>query len=162
MIKFRDNVYIGGYKDVLGTQVEGDRTVQEHAAARELKASGITAILNVGYELDDPVMPPQVIRYVKIGIADNDQNKDYMKDLAVNTMEEMLHQGETVLVHCAAGLSRSVYTAVMAVARMEKKPWEDVFKELQELHPFALTGPLFHGENRYYQFYKKQEDEASK
>ena len=160
MVRFRDNVYIGGYQDVEGTGLSGDRTAREHGAARELLATGITAILNVGYEIDDPPMPPPMIRYIKIGLTDSSGNNDYMKRLAVDAMEEMLHQGEKVLVHCAAGLSRSVYVAVMAVARMENKDWREVFDELQQVHPFALIGPLFHGEDKYYRFYKEQEEQA--
>lgn len=147
MVKFRDNIFIGGYQDVTD--------------ARQLKAAGITAVLNVAYEIDDPVVPPQMIRQIKIGMTDNNENQQYMKDLAVNTMEEMLHQKEVVLVHCAAGLSRSVYIAIMVVARLEKKDTNDVYLELQKIHPFALLGPLFHGENKYYRFYKQQEDASA-
>lgn len=161
MVRFRDNIYIGGYRDVYTGPITGDRTADEHGAARELLAQGITAILNVGYEIDDPPMPPQVIRYIKVGLTDSADNQDYMKKLAVDSMIEMLNKGEKVLVHCAAGLSRSVYVAVMAVAHIEQKDWHDVFAELQKEHPFALIGPLFHGENKYYQFYKQLEDAGS-
>lgn len=148
MKKLRENVYIGGYRDVLD--------------ARELKAMGITAILNVAYEIDDPAMYPAEIRYLKVGLTDSNENHNYMKRLAVDLMEEMMNQGETVLVHCAAGLSRSVFVGVMAVARKEDKEWTEIFKELKNEHPFAMIGPLFHGENKLYHYYKEQEERDKK
>ena len=42
MIKFRDNIYIGGYKDVSGGGLSSDRTEREHGAARELQAQSTT------------------------------------------------------------------------------------------------------------------------
>lgn len=159
MVKFRPNIYIGGYRDV-PSGFEGDRTAQEHGPANVLLREGITAVLNVAYEIDDDPLPPQVIRYVKVGIADNNLNQDYMKKLAVKTMKDMLDKDEVVLVHCAAGLSRSVYTAVMAVAEREDKDWHDIFDELKKIHPFAMVGPLFHGENKLYHFYQDQEEAA--
>lgn len=147
MIKFRDNVYVGGMADVEGK-----------AAADIINAEGITAILNVSYEMQDPPMYPSAIRQVKIGMSDNNENKQYMKDLAVYVMEKMMDEGEKVLVHCAAGLSRSVFVAVMAVANRENKEPHDVFDELQMEHAWAMYGPLFTGTNRLYRHYKDLED----
>lgn len=145
MVKFRENLYIGGLRDL----------------AEDLQKVGITAILNVAYEIDVQPIPPQIIRYIKVSLNDSDENKKYMKVMAINTLEELLTQGETVMVMCAAGLSRSVYTAVMTIARMEgKKDWIEVFDELQKIHPFALIGPLFHGENKFYRYYKEQEEKS--
>lgn len=160
MIKFRNNVYVGGYKDIptLNSEDGLDRTAREHSPAAKLNSAGINTILNVAYELDDPPMYPVMMRYVKIGLMDNNDNPEYMKDLAVKTLEIMLDKGETVLVHCAAGLSRSVYVAVMAVANREKKEPHDVFDELQMNHAWAMYGPLFTGTNRLYRHYKDLED----
>lgn len=133
MIKFRDNLYIGGIKDL----------------SEDLSALGITAILTVAYEVDVRSVPPPT-RYMKVSLSDSNENPEYLKHLAVDSLEEMLHNGERVFVHCAAGASRSVYTAVMAISRIEKKDWHDVYEELHKIHPFALLGPLFHGENKYY------------
>ena len=145
MKKIRDNIYIGGYKDV------GD--------GREMRAMGITAVLNVAYELDDPAMYPTEVRYVKVGLSDSSENKDYMKALAVSTLVQMLQEGEIVLVHCAAGLSRSVYAAAMAMAVIDGKDWHDTFAEIQKEHPFALMGPLFHGENVWYRDEEEEKNE---
>ena len=136
MVKLRDNLYLGGYKDI------GD--------GREMRALGVTAVLNVAYELDDPPMYPTEVRYAKVGLADSSENKDYMKALAVSTLVQMLTEGEVVFVHCAAGLSRSVYAAAMALALIENKDWHDTFDEIKKENPFALIGPLFHGENVWY------------
>lgn len=158
MIKFRKNLYVGGYRDVPNAPDTTDRTAAEHGPARELNSADINTILNVAYELDDPPMYPVMVRYVKVGLMDNNENPEYMKDLAVHTLEEMLKNGETVLVHCAAGLSRSVFVAVMAIANIEKKEPHDVFDELQMQHSWAMYGPLFTGTNRLYRHYKDLEE----
>ena len=147
MIKLRPNIFVGGMADVQGK-----------AAADIINAEGITAILNVAYEVQDPPMYPSQIRQVKIGMSDNNENVPYMKDLAVMVCEKMMDEGEVILVHCAAGLSRSVYTAVMAVANKEDKEPHDVFDELQMNHPWAMYGPLFTGTNRLYRHYKDLEE----
>lgn len=147
MIKFRPNIFIGGYSDVEGK-----------AAQDVLNAEGITAILNVAYEIQDPPIYPSVVRQIKIGMSDNNENKEYMKDLAVSVMEKLMDEGEIILVHCAAGLSRSVFVAVMAVANKEGKEPHDVFDELQMQHAWAMYGPLFTGTNRLYRHYKDLEN----
>jgi protein-tyrosine phosphatase len=101
------------------------------------------------------------IRYVKFGLMDNADNPDYMKYGAVLTLETMLQKGERVLVHCAAGLSRSVYTACQAVANIENRHVGEVFEELRAIHPFAMMGPLFNGApNPLTEQYALQEKQA--
>lgn len=137
MIKLRNNLYVGGYRDV--------------ASDRELRAQGITAVLNVAFELNDPEMDPLLIKTLKVGLMDADLNEKYMKRLAVDAAKRLLEGGDILFVHCAAGQSRSVYVCTMAIAELEGKNHHDVWNEIKKLHPFAMFGPLFHGENaRYY------------
>lgn len=129
MIKFRPNLYIGNYKDA--------------ADPVQLQKDGITGILNVAFEIDEGPVPPTEFRYFKIGLMDNDKNKEYTKRLAVDALKRMLTEKEQCLVHCAAGLSRSVYVAVSAIAELESKDPHDVYEELKLVHPMAMWGSLF-------------------
>jgi protein-tyrosine phosphatase len=135
VVQFRANIFIGGYNDV------------KHPYA--LLNDGITAVLNVAYEINDDTLPPTEIRNVKVALMDNVENSPYMKRLAVDAMKTMIMEKEKILVHCAAGLSRSVFTAVAAVAELENKDTHDVFDELRKVHPFAMYGPLFAGWSDY-------------
>lgn len=147
MVKFRDNLYVGNYRDSHDDKL--------------LLDGGITAVLNVAYEIDDPVYPPFQIRYAKVGLMDNHMNYPYIKELAVETLIAMLQDGETVLVHCAAGLSRSVYTACQAIAHLEERDITGVYDELKKLHPFAMYGPLFQGTHPMTTYYRDLENETN-
>lgn len=142
MIKFRDNLYIGNLRDL----------------ADDLQGYGITAVVTVAYEIDIQPIFPEVIRYVKISLSDDNKNKTYMKHLAINTVIDMREEGEIVLVHCSAGLSRSPYVATMAVSWMEDREPSEVWDELFKLHPFILKGGLWEGqESRIAQQLAKEE-----
>lgn len=143
--KLRDNLYVSGMKEASDPQIIHDL--------------GITAILNVAYEVDLPVWPPQKVRQVKVGMADNNENPESLKELAVDTAEKLLNSGEKLLINCAAGWSRSIYTCVMVLSRQDGEDWHNVYEEVQKLHPFALIGPLFTNQNQYYRLLEKESNE---
>lgn len=134
MFKFRDNLYIGGFVDA-----SNETAIQEAA---------VTAILNVAFELSNPIYHPLGTRNLKIGLMDNDQNPAYMKRLAIDTLKKLIEEGETVLVHCAMGMSRSVYVLCKAVAELEGKTVHEVFAELTTArpNPTPTWGGLFEKE----------------
>lgn len=129
MNKIRDNIWISGFDKAqdLGW----------------LKEQGITAILNVATDVDDPDYFGKEISVVKIALGDCDYNKPYMKDLAVTTLKLMLMNNEKVLVHCAAGVSRSVWVVCKTLGDLENKNPREILEEVQQKRPIALYGPLF-------------------
>ena len=136
MDKVRENLWIGN----------------EEAAANieALKKAGITAVLNVAWDVNDPVLENKEtgmgdfsIRQIKVALRDHSDNKPYMKDIAVNTLKYLLLNDEKVLVHCAAGISRSAYVAVRATAELEGKSLGMIFSEFNEKRPQIVLGPLF-------------------
>lgn len=129
MYQLRPTVFIGGHRHSSDLQL--------------LLDNKITAVFNGAYDIDDPLYPPDTIRYIKVGLMDNSNNSDYMKELAVVILERMILEKEVVLVHCAAGLSHSVYIACQAVANLEKKHPDDILNELKRIHPFAMRGGLW-------------------
>lgn len=133
IFKLRDNLYISGSEAA-------------HDLGR-LNEDGITAVLNVAYEINDPPTLPQDIFQIKVGLTDDDKNIPYTKRLAVETLKVLMLKGEKVLVHCAVGQSRSPYVAAKAVAGLENKTVGEVFNEMKELAPFVVWSPLFSGED---------------
>ncbi len=131
MNKLRDNLYIGNARD--GSFLLG------------LRDNKITAILNVAYEVNDPIYDPKEIRSVKIGLLDSGKNKPYIKDLAIAMLISLLKEGEIVLVHCGAGLSRSVFVTCFALQTLEKIEAYDIFQEIRNIKPFAQKGELWLG-----------------
>jgi protein-tyrosine phosphatase len=148
MTKLRDNLYVSNWQ-----------------APREpdyLRQEGITAILNVAFEINDPEYGPGDFKTVKIGITDNDSNDAYIKKMAVDCAKRLLDAGETLLIHCNAGQSRSVYVCTMALAELEGKDHHDIWNEIKKVHPFAMYGPLFHGANAIYYPDAEKEDHEKK
>lgn len=130
MDKIRPNLYLGNYASAFDE--------------RQLRDNDVTAEVNVAYEISDPPIPPVSVRQVKIGLVDGPQNLPAMKELAVRTVMQLLENGEVVLVHCNAGMSRSVWVVCEVLARLEGGYATDRFYEIQHKRPFAIMGPLFH------------------
>jgi hypothetical protein len=70
----------------------------------DLPATGVTAILNVAREVcyDSP------LPFAKVGLTDGPDNPPFALHVAVATLTSLLAVHKKVLVHCAAGASRSV------------------------------------------------------
>ncbi len=131
MIKFRDNLFISDYQGA--TQED------------KLMENGITVVLNVAFEVNNPIYNPERISSFKVGLTDTNQNPPFMTNAAISLLGLLLSGKEKVLVHCAAGASRSVFVAVSVVSIMEDRDWHDVLRELQDIYPIAIQSPLFEG-----------------
>ena len=129
MVKIRDNIWLVNERD--GRNI------------RLIKKNGITAVLNVAFDVPGQVFDPREIDFVKIGLGDYNKNKEYLKRLAVDTLKNMLYNGEKVLVHCAVGASRSVWVICQAISELERKHINDVLEEVQKSSIRAIRGPLF-------------------
>ena len=127
MDKIRDNVYVGSWQDA------------QHG---NLVAHGITAVLDMAWDSHHIPHVHKEFRYVKINLEDADWNKQYMKDLGVYTLKEMLRNGETVLVHCVSGHSRSVYVIARILAEWEDISIEEAFSVIKKKHPKSVWGRL--------------------
>lgn len=128
MNKIRDNLYVGSINST---------------SEEQLREHGITAVLNIAYEVNDPPSDYTKMRQVKVGLGDAWDNNPYMKELAVSALKQMLYNKEVVLVHCMAGASRAIYVVCRVIADIEGKQVKDVYEEVRQLRPVALYGPLF-------------------
>ncbi len=129
--KVRGNLYIGSWP----------------AAKHDiLLYNGITAVLDVAYDSAYVQYHPHEFRYVMVNLGDDHLNKRYMLDLAVDTLGKMLDNGETALVHCVAGASRSAYVVIKYLSIVENRSREDVFEEVHKIRKQVLWGLPFMSE----------------
>jgi protein-tyrosine phosphatase len=119
MTQVRSNLYIGNYDD----------------AATLRRPSPITAVLNVAADCDDSTLDNAQFRHVKVGLTDDPQNPPYMIELAVVVLGKLLDCGETVLIHCAGGRSRSPHIASLYLAEIEKRTYDAIWQQLRSLRP---------------------------
>lgn len=132
MNKIRDNIYLGSWQSA--TRLE------------ELKANGITAVLNVALDIADPDFFNEGISTVKVGMGDCDYNKPHIKALAVSILEQLIDAGEIVYVHCVAGASRSPYVVGKYLAKKEGKDLQTAMTEIHSLRPEAFERSPLHDE----------------
>lgn len=119
--KFLPNLFVSGRDEVYQKE--------------ELQRLGITAILNVAWEVDDPQYRPEEFLQVKIGMTDDTKNPDWLKSLVMITLNSLLDNGHTVLVHCMAGASRSAYFATRYVSEKEHRSMDAVYNEMIATFP---------------------------
>ncbi len=101
--KFSDHVFVCGANEILDKE--------------SLKNMGVTAVLNVAFEVNDPAYEDFLM--TKVGLTDDRFNTEDQKAMAVDTLKTLLDQGKTVMVHCMAGASRSPYIAARALCEIE-------------------------------------------
>lgn len=97
-----------------------------------LIANGITAILNVAKDVTDPDCG--IARY-KQGLADGSKSSAGDVSMAVLELNELLDEGEIVLLHDCSGQSRAPYIAAKVLSVRESKTYDQIYTELRGLHP---------------------------
>jgi protein-tyrosine phosphatase len=120
--KIRHNLYLSGVKDI---------------TASNIAASGVTSIVC----LTDEVKPPKMNGVALYLIAFKDCSEEAIKftDQAVDTVSQLLSAGETVLVCCRKGASRSPHIVASTISSLENKDYDASYGEVRELHPRAMA-----------------------
>lgn len=116
--------------------------IDEVKMKSELQQRGITAILNVAWEADDPQYQPSEFRMVKIGLWDGTGNRPEMKALAVIALRNLIDSGHTVLVHCLHGGSRSPYIVFRYLCEVEHRTMDAIYQEFRAQYPDITISPL--------------------
>lgn len=74
---------------------------------------------------------------------DDDETASEMQlTKAVSTVVSKINSGETTLVHCNAGISRSPTVVATAIAVYEKSSFEDGWNRVVEVRPKANQNPV--------------------
>ena len=121
-----NNLYLSGENEVLNLD--------------KLRELGINALLNVGYEVTNPIYKDLLT--IKIGLHEFQPNPDFLKALAVISLSTLIDNGYKVLVHCHAGAHRSPYIAFRYLAEKNNKTIDEVYCEMKPKIPWGIVYPF--------------------
>ena len=119
--KVLDGIWISGY--------EAPRT---ESFLRENK---ISAVLNMAIEINDPKTAG--VNLFKVGIHDGVLTNVGCFEKAAEIINEARTNNENILVHCAAGISRSVTAVISYLMLYEKMGYGESIKKIREGRPQA-------------------------
>jgi len=108
-----------------------------------LQENGITAVLNVAYDLDlrlpslDSSPHRFEIEYHKVGLIDGFGNEATTLAAAVYMFAQILNRHKKVFVHCHAGISRSTTVVSLYLAETERISFNDALEIVQTQRPVA-------------------------
>ncbi len=130
-----NNVAVGSYEDAINLQ--------------SLEANEITAVLDLASEVSYS-LPPSILR-LKIPMEDRMPLKQEYIKLAVNWLRNAADE-RTVLVHCLAGISRSITIVMCYLHEVEGYSLEDAFALIRSKRFQANPHPaLLESIHEYYQ-----------
>lgn len=115
----------------------------EAADIEMLQANGITAVLNVAYDLDlryphlDSSPYRFAIEYHKVGLIDGPGNKATTLTAAVYMLAQLLEWHKKVFVHCHAGISRSTTVVSTYLANTQSTNFDEALAIVQMRRPDA-------------------------
>ena len=110
-----------------GLYLAGANVARNHMALRK---RGITHVLTVA---DIPPPWPDKFKYRQISVADESQTDLLSRfEEAHQFIDEARGAGGAILVHCAAGVSRSATIVISYVMREDGKTYEEAFDFVKE------------------------------
>lgn len=107
---------------------------EDAGEAKGLLSSGITAVLKLTHG-DPPAPYPEAITVAEYPLIDGPRNDFENFRRAVDGLSALLAGGETVLVHCSAGSSRSGAVGAAALARQDGIDVETALARIQREKP---------------------------
>jgi protein-tyrosine phosphatase len=99
----------------------------------------ITAVLNVHSQPDDQLAPNVVYMHVPFDDGHSIPRNDFVKCLG--WLKHMFEQGHTILIHCAAGISRSVTITASFMHFMGLADFDDALHQIKMIRPVANPAP---------------------
>lgn len=121
--KVREGLYIGDLHSTRNTEA--------------LEAEGITAILSCVMPDERYFIKPHSLKRCHICIQDSEAYPFHWLTKALEQLDLWLQDGEKVLVHCAAGISRSAST-VIAHLIGHGLSWDEAEAEVRAARPIIM------------------------
>jgi diacylglycerol kinase (ATP) len=109
----------------------------------EIKQNGITAILNVAFDLADVFSWNDKLIIAHCGLIDGPGNPLSFYHAGLSMLKGLLEQGHKVLVHCHMGRSRSAFIVVAHLTQIDPEQrgydfWHNYVKSRRpqiDIHP---------------------------
>lgn len=124
--KICDGIWIGGHAAALNRDF--------------LLENRITSLLNMAIEID--YYPAEGVHLTKIGIHDGESPRPGCFEKAADVIYRARSHGANILVHCAAGISRSVTATISYFMLYEKMKYWDALSMIRENRRQASPHPL--------------------
>jgi len=95
---------------------------------------------------------PKDVKFKQLAIADEPkQHISHLFDDAYKFMDEAVNAGSNVLVHCAAGVSRSGSFAIMYLMRKTRRDYDTVLADVRKVRPMVSPNWGFESQLREWQ-----------
>lgn len=105
-----------------------------------IRKSKIAIVLNLAKELDDHHVVPGV-QLVKVGMDDGVMANPGLFDKAADVIANAVAAKNPILVHCAAGISRSSTAVIAYLMQHLGKGWRSALKTLKKKRPIVNPHP---------------------
>lgn len=131
--KIRENLYLGDAQDAIDLITSNP----EH----------INVVMNVAWGVNDPYYAPWEFDYYHIDLTDDGTNSIFKITYTVNLLKSLLLNSDeyTILIHCAAGFSRSPFIIAKALSELENKSVKEVYDEIIEKRGQIVKESIFYG-----------------
>ena len=139
-----DNIYVGNYKFAL----DANLMIKE----------GITHILNCGNGLKNFYEHDNIFKYLYIPLYDSESQKlEKYLEKSNNFIKEGSENNNKILIHCGAGMSRSVTLCLMYMIMEKKYKFYEAYKIIKEKRKCTLPNSGFRKllEQKSYEFHKE-------
>ncbi|KAF6292766.1 dual specificity phosphatase 12 [Rhinolophus ferrumequinum] len=146
MLQVRPGLYLGGAAAV--------------AEPGRLQGAGITAVLTVDSE--EPNLQLEGLRRLFVPVLDKPET-DLLShlDRCVAFVDQARAEGRAVLVHCHAGVSRSVAVMTAFIMKTDQLTFEKAYENLQTVKPEAKMNEGFEWQLKLYQAMGYEVDTSS-
>ena len=139
-----DNIYVGNYKFALD--------------AKLMIKEGITHILNCGNGLKNFYENDNIFKYLYIPLYDSESQKlEKYLEKSNNFIKEGSTNNNKILIHCGAGMSRSVTICLMYMIMEKNYKFSEAYKIIKEKRKCAVPNSGFRKllEQKSYELYKE-------
>jgi len=117
---------------------------QVAASADDLSFLGVTRVLSVLAEPPEIAVAAEACQFVQVeDTVDAEKHMDAALPVAVSAMARWIDAGESVLVHCASGISRSATVSMAYLARARGISAIEAYAAVHELRPCVNPNDSF-------------------
>lgn len=126
---------------VLNNLYQSDRCENKAGFAKVVEQLGVTGVINCAAEIGNTL--PEGVEELRLGLYDDDEQQLFPAAIDAWQFFQKHAKNGRVLVHCAAGISRSSAIGCFLLMKEGKKSFPQAFAQLKEVHPKANPNAHF-------------------